>query len=244
MDKTVLITGASRGIGAETARQFALAGCRVAINYYQSGDKAQALAEELGAQGYSAAAFGADVSEQEQVRAMVREVTDRFGPVDVLVNNAGTALQRLFTETTPEQWRRIFAIHVDGAFHCSQSVLPGMIRRKSGAIINVSSIWGLVGASCEVAYSASKAALVGLTKALAKEVGPSGIRVNCVAPGVIRTDMLGGLSSAELSALEEQTPLGRLGTPRDIARAIVFLASEEADFITGQVLSPNGGFVI
>ncbi len=242
--KTVLITGASRGIGRAAAELFAARGYRVMLNYLRSRDEAEALEQELTARGADAMAYRADVSDRDQVRAMADACRRRFGGIDVLVCNAGIARQGLFTDLTPEAWRELLGVHLDGAFHCCQAVLPGMIRRQAGSIVLVSSIWGLVGASCEAAYSAAKAGVIGLAKALAKEVGPSGIRVNCVAPGVVDTAMNASLDAAALAALREETPLGRLGTPEEIARAIVFLASEEAGFITGQVLSPNGGFVI
>ncbi len=242
--QTVLITGASRGIGRAAAELFAARGYRVMLNYHRSREEALELERELTARGADAMAYGADVSDREQVQAMAEACRQRFGGTDVLVCNAGIARQGLFTDLTPAQWREMMGVHLDGAFHCCQAVLPGMIRRQTGSIVLVSSIWGMVGASCEVAYSTAKAALIGLTKALAKEVGPSGIRVNCVAPGVVDTAMNAALDGETLAALQEETPLGRLGTPEEIARAIAFLASPEAGFITGQVLSPNGGFVI
>lgn len=242
--QTVLITGASRGIGRAAAELFASRGFRVMLNYHHSRREAETLREKLTAGGADAAVYGADVADREQVQAMMEACRRRFGGVDVLVCNAGIARQGLFTDLTPEQWREMMGVHVDGAFHCCQAALPGMIRRQTGSIVLVSSIWGMVGASCEVAYSAAKAALIGMTKALAKEVGPSGVRVNCVAPGVVDTAMNAALDKDTLDALREETPLCRLGTPEEIARAIVFLASDEASFITGQVLSPNGGFVI
>lgn len=242
--KTVLITGASRGIGRAAAELFAERGYRVLLNYRRSKAAAEELERELAARGADVMAYGADVADRAQVYAMADACERRFGGVDVLVCNAGIARQGLFTDLTPEEWREMMEVHVDGAFHCCQAVLPGMIRKKEGSILLVSSIWGMTGASCEVAYSTAKAALIGMTKALAKEVGPSGIRVNCVAPGVVDTAMNAALDGETLASLREETPLGRLGTPREIAQAIVFLASPEASFITGQVLSPNGGFVI
>lgn len=244
MSKTVLITGASRGIGAETAKQFARAGYRVAINYYTHREAAETLQKELENAGADCAAFCADVSDRIQVDAMVRQITARFGQIDVLVNNAGIARQKLFTDITADEWRQMFAVNMDGMFHTTQAVLSQMIRRKSGKIINLSSIWGISGASCEVHYSASKAAVIGFTKALAKELGPSGVAVNCVAPGVVSTEMNANLDPAAMDALCEETPLGRIGSPSEIAGLILFLASEQGDFITGQVISPNGGIVI
>ncbi len=244
MRKVALITGASRGIGRAVAERFAHDGYAVAINYRRSRQEAEALVAALTAAGADAAAFEADVACEEQVRAMVDAAQRRFGAVTVLVNNAGISSQKLFTEITTEEWQRMMGVHVNGAFFCCRAVLPAMIREKRGRILNISSMWGMTGASCEVHYSTAKAALIGLTRALAKEVAPSGITVNCVAPGVIDTDMLAGFDEEARREMREETPLGRLGTPEDIAATVAFLASEEASFITGQVLSPNGGFVI
>ena len=177
-------------------------------------------------------------------RAAVEELFRLAGPVDVLVNNAGIAQQKLFTDVTEEDWRRVFAVDVDGVFRCCQCALPHMIHEKAGSIVNISSMWGQVGASCEVAYSAAKAAVIGLTKALAQELGPSHIRVNCVCPGVIDTEMNAALGADTMDALREETPLGRIGAPEDVAAAVSFLAGEESSFVTGQILGVNGGFVI
>jgi len=184
----------------------------------------------------------ADVADGAAVKQMVRCVEETLGPVSLLVNNAGIAGQSLFQDVTEEQWRRFFAVNVDGVYHTVQAVLPAMLHAHEGCIVNLSSIWGLRGASCEVAYAATKAAVIGLTRSLAVELAPSGIRVNCVAPGVVRTHMLDELSPETLPQLAEETPLGRLGTPEDIARAVAFLASDQAAFITGQVLTVDGGF--
>lgn len=242
--KTVLITGASRGIGAETARLFAQRGYAVGINYCQSRDRAEALARELRGRGAEAAIYQADVSDRAQVDRMMADFLRDFGTLDVLVCNAGIARQELFTDVTLDQWRRMLGVNLDGVFHCCQAALPEMIRRKAGRIVTLSSMWGQVGASCEVAYSAAKAGVIGLTKALAQEVGPSGITVNCVAPGVIETEMNGLLTQETKDALAEETPLERMGTPREVAETIWFLASEAGSFFTGQVLAPNGGFII
>jgi 3-oxoacyl-[acyl-carrier protein] reductase len=239
-----LITGASRGIGAATARALAARGFSVAINYFKSQESAVSLKEEILKSGGHAEVFRADVADAAAVADMVRDVTDKFGRIDVLVNNAGIAEQCLFTDITNEAWERMIAVNLTGVFNCVKAVLPGMISRKSGKIINVSSIWGITGASCEVHYSAAKAAVIGFTKALAKEVGPSNIQVNCVAPGVIDTDMNRDLTGEDRLAVIDETPLGRLGSAEEAASAIVFLASRESNFITGQVLSPNGGFLI
>ena len=244
MKDTVLITGASRGIGLATARLFAAKGHPVVLNYNKSRESAFAAARAINAAGGIAMAIQADVSDRAQVEAMFAEIESQLGGVDILVNNAAVARQSLFTDISPEEWRNTFAVNVDGMFHCSQLALPHMLRRHKGCIVNLSSMWGQVGASCEVLYSATKAAVIGLTKALAQEVGPGGVRVNCVAPGVIDTEMNAHLSAEDMDTLKNDTPLMRLGTPEDIANAICFLASDSASFITGQVLSPNGGYVI
>ena len=244
MKKTVLITGASRGIGAATAYCFAKEGYNVVVNYNKSKEKAEKLVSELTEQGFSAACIQADVSDGLQVNAMVDKINSRFGGVDVLVNNAAVAQIKLFSDITPDDWDNIFNVNVKGMFNCTKAVLPYMIHQKHGKIVNISSIWGITGASCEVHYSASKAAVIGLTKALAKELGPSGIQVNCVAPGVVNTDMNAELSKEDIEQIADETPLGVIGNASDIANTVCFLASDKADFITGQVISPNGGLVI
>jgi len=235
LQKTALVTGGARGIGAATVRTLARDGFRVFIGYCKSEEQALFLAEETGG-----IPLCADVRDEHQVS----EMFSKAGGVDVLVNNAGVAGYGLFTDISREIWRDIFSVNVDGTFYCTKCALPHMIRQKDGVIINISSIWGMVGASCETAYSASKAAIIGLTKALAKETGPSGIRVNCIAPGVIDTEMNSALSADDIAELKNQTPLGQIGTPDDIGELIRYLASPCARFITGQVISPNGGFVI
>ena len=242
--KAALITGASRGIGAATARILAERGYAVAINYNRSKDRAEALAAELTAAGHTAIAIQADVSDRQQTHIMVDSVLDKFCQLDILVCNAGISWSGLLGDMTEAEWRKIFAVNLDGVFHCCQAALPHFISRKAGKIVTVSSMWGQVGASCEVAYSASKAAIIGFTKALAQELAPSNITVNCVAPGVIATEMNAQYSAEDLAALAEQTPLGRLGTPEEVARAIAFLACGEGDYFTGQILAPNGGFVL
>ncbi len=242
--KTVLVTGASRGIGNAIAKKFAQNGFNVVINYNVNRTAAESLEKELAREQCRVMTVKADVSSQEQVFHMVESVNSQFGNIDILVNNAGIAEQRLFTDITTDEWDRMFNINVKGMFHCCKAVLPHMIRNKWGKIVNISSIWGLTGASCEVHYSASKAAVIGLTRALAKEVGPSNIQVNCVAPGVIDTDMNAGLDAQTLDELKEQTPLGVIGTGNDIADTVFFLTSDNSKFITGQVISPNGGFLI
>lgn len=244
MSKTVLVTGGSRGIGAAICERFAQEGWKVAVNYNRSKEQAEALAKQLVACGCDACAVRADVSDRAQVEQMVKDVMERFGKINVLVNNAGIAQQKLFSDITDSDWNTMFDVNVKGIYNCCQAVLPGMIHSKSGVIINVSSMWGITGASCEVHYSAAKAAVIGFTKALAKEVGLSGIRVNCVAPGVVATDMNQNLTQQTLDELKEETPLGLIGTPEDIANSIWFLGGEESRFMTGQVISPNGGLVI
>lgn len=242
--KTVLITGASRGIGAETARVFAQNGYTVAVNYCTSEAAATALVDEIVAKGGDAFAVRADVSLQAEAEALVQTVLKRQGKIDVLIHNAGIAKQQLLTDTTAEEWHQMMGTHLDSAYYLCHAAVPSMVSRHEGSILTVSSMWGVTGASCEVAYSAAKAGLIGFTKALAKELGPSGIRVNCVAPGVIDTDMCRNFDQETRLQLQEETPLCRLGTARDVAESLLFLASENASFITGQVLGVNGGFVI
>jgi 3-oxoacyl-[acyl-carrier protein] reductase len=241
---TVIVTGASRGIGRAIATLFAHHHYKVLLNYHASGEQALELTSALQSQGSAVIPFQADVSVAAQVNAMVDYCQNHFGPIEILINNAGIAHTALFTETSEAEWDRLMAVNLKGVFLCTQAVLRQMLPRKQGKIINIASIWGMVGGSCEVSYSAAKAGVIGLTKALAKELGPSHIQVNCIAPGVIATDMLADYNEAELRALQDRTPLGRLGSPADIAACALFLASDAANFITGQVISPNGGFVI
>ena len=243
MNRVALVTGSSRGIGRAVAAQLAREGYAVGINYYERQDKAEELVAQLEREGCRALAVQADVSKRDEVNAMVKTVEDTFGPISVLVNNAGVAGQALFQDVTDALWERYFAVNLNGARNTIQAVLPHMLHEKAGVIVNISSIWGQHGASCEVTYSCTKHALIGLTRSLAMELAPSGIRVNCVAPGVIDTDMVQVLGPEVLHDLAEQTPLGRLGTPQDIANAVAFLVSEKASFITGQVLTVDGAFV-
>ena len=240
MSKTVLITGASRGIGAYAARAFAAEGYKVAVNYFKSENEAASLAKEIGG-----IAVKADVSDPLQAEELVKKTLEKFGHIDVLVNNAAIALtQKVICDVGADEWDKLFAVNVRGMFNCTKAALDSMITRQNGKIINISSVWGITGGSCEVAYSASKAAVIGFTKALAKETAPSRITVNCIAPGVIKTDMNAHLSEQDYAALKEETPLGRIGTPQDIAGAMLFLASPAADFITGQVITADGGISI
>lgn len=242
--KTVIITGASRGIGQSTAELFANNGYNVIINFNKSEKSALDLYNKLKSKGLLAKVFKADVTKRNEVESMVKFCIGEFGSIDVLINNAGISQEKLFTDITDEDFDEMINFNLKSTFYCSQAVLKYMIPDKKGKIINISSIWGMVGASCEVLYSASKAGIIGLTKALAKELGPSNIQVNCIAPGVIQTDMLSTYNEKELSVLRENTPLMRLGTPDDIAGCALFLASSYSDFMTGQIISPNGGFVI
>lgn len=242
--KTALVTGSSRGIGRAVARELAHQGWAVGINYLHREDKAQELVEELTAAGCQAAAFQADVADGAAVASMVKELGETFSPVELVVNNAGVAGQSLFQDISDEMWNRYLAVNLGGARNTIKAALPHMISEKRGCIVNISSIWGQRGASCEVAYACTKAGIIALTRSLAMELAPSGIRVNCVAPGVINTDMVQVLGQETLDELAKETPLGRLGTPEDIAYAVSFFASERADFITGQVLTADGGFIV
>ncbi len=229
----ILITGGSRGIGAAAVRLFCARGERVWFLYEKSHEAALALSRETGA-----AAICCDVADEQAVLSAFSQLP----ALDALICNAGIAHYGLISDITPDEWRRIFAVNVDGIFHCVRAALPGMLRKQAGAIVTVSSMWGQVGASCEAAYSATKGAVLALSKALAQELGPSHIRVNAICPGVIQTDMCANVAPEVLEALREQTPIERLGTPEDIAQAMAFLV--DAPFITGQVLGVNGGFVI
>ena len=245
MNRTVLITGASGGIGKACAVAFWQKGCKVVLHYFAHGDEIQSLCRNMNeTRPNSAITIPADITSREQVDALFSQAEAAFGSVDVLVNNAGTAQQKLFTDLSDDDWNRMFDVNMKGTFYCCQRAVPSMIRQKQGKIVNVSSMWGQVGASCEVHYSAAKGAVIAFTKALAKELGPSGIQVNCVAPGIIDTPMNGHLTPETIDALKEETPLGTIGTPQDVAESILFLSSPESDFITGQVLAPNGGIVI
>ncbi len=243
MKKVALITGSSRGIGRAEAIALARDGYAVCVNCVEREDKAQELAAQLRSEGCEAMWYKADVADAAAVKQMVAEVEKTLGAVTLLVNNAGIAKQCLFQDMTEDYWKRIFDVNLNGAFNTIQAVLPHMLHEHSGCIINTSSIWGQHGASCEVAYSATKHAIIGLTRSLAQELAPTNIRVNCVAPGVINTDMVQVLGRETLDALAEDTPVGRLGRPEDIAAVVSFLASDAASFITGQVITSDGGFI-
>lgn len=243
MTNVALVTGGSRGIGRAIARKLGQQGYDVAINYHRSRQAAEELADELLRAGCNAAAFGADMAESGEVDAMFRAIESALGPVDTLINNAGIAPPSgLFQNADDEIWNRTFAVNVGGMRSAIRRALPHMLHEKRGSIVNISSIWGLRGASCETVYAATKSAVIGLTRSLALELAPSNIRVNAVAPGCIQTDMLRALGPETLEELAAQTPLGRLGMPEDVAAAAAFLAGDEASFITGQILTVDGGF--
>jgi 3-oxoacyl-[acyl-carrier protein] reductase len=236
--RSVLITGATRGIGRATAELFLKEGYKVLFIYSQSTEKAKELSA-MGAFGYRA-----DLSKTEEIESVCDKILQEHGGVDVLINNAGVAHFSLATDLTLEDWQRVRTVNLDAPLLLSKAFLPYMIKQKSGRIVNVSSMWGQVGASCEVAYSAAKAGVIGLSKALAKEVGPSGITVNCICPGLIDTEMNGSLDEETVKSIEEETPLCRMGRPEEVAQTCFFFASEKASFITGQVVGVNGGLVI
>ena len=242
--KTALVTGGAGGIGAAVVKKLCAEGYSVAVHYHSSEEKALALSSALLSAGHDVFPVYADVSNSADVAAMVRRVVQMNGRVDLLVNNAGVAARGFFDAVTDAEWDRLVGVDLTGVFYCCRAVLPHMLRAKSGRIVNISSMWGVAGASCEVAYSAVKAGVIGLTKALAKEAAPSGITVNCLAPGAVGTAMMAGYAEADMQALLEEIPLGRLGTPEEIAAAVAFLASKEAGYITGQVFGVNGGMVI
>lgn len=239
MKKTVFITGGSRGIGRCAVSELCRLGYNVAFTYLNSKEDAKVLEKECGALGILA-----DVSKSDDVARAIDLAIERFGKIDILINNAGIDEFALFTDITDEMWHRMIDTNLSSAFYTSRSVLPQMISRKDGVIINISSMWGQVGASCEVHYSVSKAGIIGLTKALAKEVGPSGIRVNCICPGVIDTDMNKHLSEDDKEQLKNDTPLGKIGSCYDIFNSILFLCEDSSSFITGQILGVNGGYII
>ena len=244
MKQTAIITGSSKGIGAATAILFAQKGYNVVLNYNNSYESASLLCRSLVSNGFSVTTQKANVANRLEAEMLIKETLYKFGSIDVLVNNAGVAFEGLITDTDEIDFDRIIDINLKGTFNCCKAATKVMVNQKSGKIINVSSMWGQVGAACEVAYSASKDGVIALTKALAKELAPSGITVNAVAPGIIETNMNSNLSIEELAEFVETVPLGRMGSAEEIAQTIYFLASENADYITGQVIGVNGGYVI
>lgn len=240
--KTVLITGGSRGIGKCIAENLAKDGFNVVLNYNKSEKQAKQIKKELQEQGINIEICKADVSKREEVKKLVKFTLNKFGNIDVLINNAGIAKLQMFNDITDSDWNEMIGTNLNSVFYTTQEVLPNMIHNKNGCVINISSIWGLVGASCEVAYSVSKAGIDGMTKSLAKELGPSNIRVNSIAPGVIDTEMNSNLDNAIKEEIKNETPLNKIGKPIDIYRCVKWLIEDE--FTTGQVISPNGGYVI
>ena len=244
MSKTVIITGASGGIGSAATILFAEKGWNVVMNYFRSAESAKLLASSLSSRGYNVIPYYADITDRSFVERMVYDTENRFGKIDALVNNAGISQQKLFTDITDYDFSKMISVNLTGTFLCSQAVLPNMIHNKAGKIVNISSVWGVTGASCEVHYSAAKAGVIGLTKALAKEVAPSGIQVNCIAPGLIETRMNNNIPIDQLSDFVDEIPLGRMGDPSEVAELIYYLCSEGSDYITGQVISQDGGISI
>lgn len=239
-----VVTGASGGIGAEIAKRLAQDGFSVALIYNRNAEKAQKTADEITLLGGSAKTYKCDVRDSSEITSAIEAIERDFGEISVLVNNAGISEQKLLTDITDSDWENMISTNLSGAFYFCRTVLPYFVHRKSGRIINISSMWGETGGSCEVHYSAAKAGLIGLTKALAKEVAPSGITVNAVSPGVINTEMVTKLGKDTVDMLREEIPVMRLGTPEDVANAVSFLADDRASYITGQIISVNGGIVI
>lgn len=241
-NKIVVVTGGSRGIGAEIVKMLAEKNYKVILNYNNSEKEAEQIKEQLSEKGKQIEIYKADISKREEVKKLIDFTIKTFGTIDILINNAGISKIGLFTDITDNEWNEIMSVNLDSVFYCTQESLPYMINKKEGCIINISSIWGETGSSCEVAYSTTKAAINGMTKALAKELGPSNIRVNAIAPGIIATDMNNNLNSEELKGIEEEIPLNKIGKAIDIARCINWLIEDE--YTTGQIISINGGWYI
>ena len=242
MEKVAIVTGASRGIGREIAKSLAKQNIKVIANYNNSEEKAIELKKELEAEGIMIDIVKTDVSKREEIRNLVKYVIEKYGKIDILINNAGISEYKLFTDETDEDWNRVINTNLYSAFATSQEVIPNMIKNKNGCIINISSVWGMVGASMEVLYSVSKAGIDGLTKALAKELGPSNIRVNAIAPGIVDTDMCKNFTEEELEDIKEEIPLERIGKVEDISKCINWLIND--NYTTGQIISINGGWII
>lgn len=242
--KTVVITGASKGIGRKTAESLGNNGYNVVINYNKSKDKAMEVRDLILSSGGDAEIFKADVGNYEESKLLIEFAVKRYGNIDILINNAGISQIKLFTDISIEEWNEMVRVNLNGIFNCSQNAVRYMVSNKSGKIINISSIWGMEGSSCEVHYSTVKAGIIGFTKSLAKELGPSNIQVNCVAPGIILTDMMTGFTDDEMEEMKESIPLQRFGIADDVVNVIEFFASDKSDYITGQIISPNGGVLI
>ena len=242
VNKVIVVTGSSRGIGAEIVKLLAKSGHTVILNYNKSEDCAKSVENELKNLGYTVDIFKADVSKKEEAESLVKFAVNKYGRIDVLVNNAGISQTELFTDITDEDWQNMMNNNLNSAFYCTREAVKNMIHNKQGLIINMSSIWGVTGASCEVHYSTAKAGLIGFTRALAKELGPSNIRVNAIAPGIIDTDMCSEYSVKEKDKIKEEIPLERIGTAENIAKCVKWLI--EDDYVTGEVISINGGWNI
>lgn len=242
--KTVVVTGASKGIGRKTAEVLGVNGFNVVVNYNKSEEKAKEVKKYIIDNGGSAEIYKADVKDYEESKRLIDFSIEKYGAIDVLINNAGISQIKLFTDISKEEWDEMIGVSLNGIFNCSQNAVKYMVSNKSGKIINISSIWGIEGSSCEVHYSTVKAGIIGFTKSLAKELGPSNIQVNCVAPGIILTDMMNGFTDEEMTLMKDEIPLQRFGEADDVVNVIEFFASEKSDYITGQVISPNGGVLI
>lgn len=241
-NKIILVTGGSRGIGASMVKLLALDGYKVILNYNKSGDCAKKIKEELEEENVNIDIIKADVTNKSEISYMVNKVIDTYGRIDVLINNAGISQEKVFLDVSDEDWQNIIEANLNSTYYCTKRVLPYMLKNKEGCIINISSIWGVTGGSCEVGYSTTKAAINGFTKALAKEMGPSNIRINCIAPGIIDTDMNKNLTKEDIEKIKEEIPLNRIGKTEDIAKCAKWLI--EDDYTTGQIINVNGGWFI
>ena len=242
MNKVIIVTGGSRGIGANVVKSLAKDCDKVILNYNKSEEFAKQIQKELEKENIKIDIFKADVSKKADVLAMIEYVIEKYNRVEVLINNAGISQEKLFTDISDEEWKRIMDVNLNSVYYCTKAVIPYMIQKKCGCIINISSIWGVTGGSCEVGYSTSKAAIIGFTKALAKEMGPSNIRINCIAPGIIDTDMNKNLNETDIEAIKDEIPLNRIGLTEDIAKCVKWLI--EDNYTTGQVININGGWYI